>query len=120
MDPADSCEPHDADEVYVVVNDYRRNNWQPYLYRTTDGGESWVRLVLEGGEVTGHVLSVVQDPAVASLLFLGTEEGLFVSFDRARIGNVGNTMCLRSRCVTWSSIHGTGTWFWARLAERPT
>ena len=74
--------PHDADEVYVVVNDYRRNDWQPYLYRTTDGGESWVRLVLEGGEVTGHVLSVVQDPEVASLLFLGTEEGLFVSFDR--------------------------------------
>ena len=74
--------PHDADEVYVVVNDYRRNDWQPYLYRTTDAGESWVRLVLEGGEVTGHVLSVVQDPEVPSLLFLGTEEGLFVSFDR--------------------------------------
>ena len=82
MDPQIHVSPHDADEVYVVVNDYRRNNWQPYLHRTTDGGESWVRLVLEGGEVTGHVLSVVQDPAVASLLFLGTEEGLFVSFDR--------------------------------------
>ena len=74
--------PHDPDEVYVVVNDYRRNNWQPYLYRTTDGGSTWVRLVMEGGEVTGHALSVVQDPVEPSLLFLGTEEGLFVSFDR--------------------------------------
>lgn len=73
---------HDADEVYVVVNDYRRNNWNPYLYRTTDSGITWVRLVMEGGEVTGHALSVVQDPEEASLLFLGTEEGLFVSFDR--------------------------------------
>ena len=73
---------HDADEVYVVVNDYRRNNWNPYLYRTTDSGVTWVRLVMEGGEVTGHALSVVQDPEEASLLFLGTEEGLFVSFDR--------------------------------------
>ena len=73
---------HDADEVYVVVNDYRRNNWNPYLYRTTDSGKTWVRLVMRGGEVTGHALSVVQDPEEASLLFLGTEEGLFVSFDR--------------------------------------
>lgn len=74
--------PHDPDEVYVVVNDYRRNNWSPYLYRTTDSGKTWIRLVMEGGEVTGHALSVVQDPVEPSLLFLGTEEGLFVSFDR--------------------------------------
>ncbi len=73
---------HDPDEVYVVVNDYRRNNWQPYLYRTNDAGETWVRLVMDGGEVTGHCLSVTQDPVSPSLLFLGTEEGLFVSFDR--------------------------------------
>ena len=65
-----------------MVNDYRRNDWQPYLYRTTDGGETWVRLVLDGGEVSGHCLSVAQDPVASSLLFLGTEEGLFVSFDR--------------------------------------
>jgi hypothetical protein len=73
---------HDPDEVYVVVNDYRRNNWQPFLYRTNDAGDTWVRMVLEGGEVSGHALSVVQDPVAPSLLFLGTEEGLFVSFDR--------------------------------------
>lgn len=73
--------PHDPDEVFVVVNDYRRNNWQPYLYQTTDGGSTWVRLVLDGGEVTGHVLSVAQDPKAPALLFLGTENGLFVSFD---------------------------------------
>ena len=72
----------DPNEVYVVVNDYRRNDWQPYLYRTMDGGDTWVRLVLDGGEVTGHVLSVVQDPTEPNLLFLGTEEGLYVSFDR--------------------------------------
>ena len=38
---------HDPDEVYVVVNDYRRNNWQPYLYRTKDAGDTWVRLVMD-------------------------------------------------------------------------
>ena len=100
--------PHDADEVYVVVNDYRRNNWQPYLYRTTDGGESWVRLVLEGGEVTGHVLSVVQDQRWPRCCSWERRKGSSSASTGARIGNVGNTMCLRSRCVTWSSIHGIG------------
>ena len=55
VDPADSREPHDADEVYVVVNDYRRNNWQLYLYhhrwRGIVGGWS------SGGEVTGRAAS---------------------------------------------------------------
>ena len=73
--------PHDPDEVFVVVNNYRRNDWQPYLYQTTDAGNTWVRLVLDGGEVAGHVLSVVQDPVAPSLMFLGTEQGLYVSFD---------------------------------------
>ncbi|MGB1074885.1 MAG: WD40/YVTN/BNR-like repeat-containing protein [Flavobacteriales bacterium] len=73
--------PHNPDEVFVVVNNYRRNDWQPYLYQTTDAGETWVRLVLDGGEVSGHALSVVQDPVAPALLFLGTEEGLYISFD---------------------------------------
>ena len=31
---------HNPDEVYVVANNYRRNDWSPYLFRTTDGGKS--------------------------------------------------------------------------------
>lgn len=72
---------HNPDEVYVVANNYRRNDWSPYLYRTTDGGKSWKRLVY-GEDIPAHVLSVVQDPEVADLLFLGTEEGLHFSVDR--------------------------------------
>jgi photosystem II stability/assembly factor-like uncharacterized protein len=71
---------HNDQEVYVVVNDYRRNDWRPYLYRTTNGGDSWVRLVMEG-DVEGHVLCIVQDPVAPGLIFLGTEQGLYVSFD---------------------------------------
>jgi photosystem II stability/assembly factor-like uncharacterized protein len=69
---------HNPDEVFVVVNDYRRNNWAPMLYHTTDAGETWIRLTPES---PGHVLSIVQDPVAADLLFLGTETGLYVSFD---------------------------------------
>ncbi len=74
--------PHQPSEVYVVVNDYRRGDDQPYLYRTTDSGESWERLVLDGSGIQGHALCVAQDPVAESLLFLGTEGGLYVSFDR--------------------------------------
>ena len=72
---------HNPDEVYVVANNYRRNDWEPYLYRTTDGGKSWKRLVY-GEDVPAHAQCVVQDPEAADLLFLGTEEGLYFSVDR--------------------------------------
>ena len=72
--------PHSPDEVYVVANNYRRNDWQPYLYRTMDGGKSWKRLVY-GEDVPAHALCVVQDPEASDLLFLGTEEGLYFSVD---------------------------------------
>ncbi len=72
--------PHSPDEVYVVANNYRRNDWQPYLYRTMDGGKSWKRLVY-GEDVPAHALCVLQDPVASDLLFLGTEEGLYFSVD---------------------------------------
>ena len=67
-------------EAFVVVNDYRRNNWEPYLYHTTDYGRKWTRII-DASDVNGHVLCVVQDPVEPRLLFAGTENGLYVSFD---------------------------------------
>ncbi len=79
--PQIHASPHNADEAFVVVNDYRRNNWKPYLFHTEDGGKSWTQIVSEE-DVTGYCLSVIQDPVQPNLLFLGTEHGLFVSFDK--------------------------------------
>jgi len=73
--------PHSPEEVYVVANNYRRNDWAPYLYRTSDGGKSWKRLAYDE-DVPAHAQCVVQDPEAADLLFLGTEEGLYFSVDR--------------------------------------
>lgn len=69
-------------EAYVVIEDHRRNNWEPYVYRTTDWGAHWSKMV-EGDEVWGYALSIVQDPQVEDLFFLGTEFGLYVSIDGA-------------------------------------
>ncbi|MBL7941164.1 MAG: hypothetical protein JNM00_00250, partial [Flavobacteriales bacterium] len=71
---------HRPSEVFVVVNNYRQNDWKPYLFHSVDMGRTWRNLVSEN-EVNGHCLSVVQDPVQSSLLFLGTEHGLYVSFD---------------------------------------
>lgn len=71
---------HERGEVFVVVNDYRRNNFDPYLYHSKDTGKTWKRIA-NATSVDGYVRSVVQDPEVPDLLFLGTDHGLFFSFD---------------------------------------
>ena len=72
--------PHDPDEVYVVANNYRRNDWTPNLYRTRDGGAKWEQ-ILDEEDVLGHVQCVLQDPEVADLIWCGTEQGLWWSHD---------------------------------------
>lgn len=69
-----------AGEAFVVVNNYRRNDWKPYVFHTSDFGNTWTRIVDEK-KVSGHALSIVQDPVVPELLFLGTDYGLYFSID---------------------------------------
>ncbi len=70
-----------AGEAFVVVNNYRLNDWSAYLYHTTDFGDSWARLV-DDTDVTSFVTSITQDYKESKLLFLGTDAGLYISFDK--------------------------------------
>ena len=69
-----------AGEAFVVVNDYRRGDFKPYIFRTTDYGKSWTKL-LDQKKVAGYALCVLQDPTEPNLIFAGTEQGLWVSLD---------------------------------------
>jgi photosystem II stability/assembly factor-like uncharacterized protein len=71
---------HGAGEVFVVANDYRRGDFKPYIFRTTDYGRTWTRLIDEN-KVRGYALSVIQDPVEPNLIFVGTEHGLWISLD---------------------------------------
>ncbi|MFP8489261.1 WD40/YVTN/BNR-like repeat-containing protein [Gracilimonas sp. Q87] len=71
---------HNEGEAFAVINDYRRDNWTPYLLHTTNYGRSWNNIVSED-QVEGYSLSFVQDPVEPNLMFLGTEFGLYVSVD---------------------------------------
>jgi photosystem II stability/assembly factor-like uncharacterized protein len=69
-----------AGEAFIVVNNYRRDDWRPMVYFTADYGASFKRIVDEK-KVSGHALSIVQDPKEPNLLWLGTDYGLYVSID---------------------------------------
>ncbi len=71
---------HNAGEAFVVANDYRRGDFAAYIFRTTDYGNTWTRMV-DDKKVRGYALTVLQDPTEPNLIFVGTEHGLFISFD---------------------------------------
>lgn len=75
--------PHQAGKAYIAVYRYLLGDWEPYIYRTTDYGESWTRLTSgDNGIPADHPTRVVrEDPDREGLLYAGTEFGMFVSFD---------------------------------------
>ena len=71
---------YNAAEAFVVASDYRRGDFKPYVFRTRDFGKTWIRM-LNGSNIKGYALCVLQDPVEPNLIFAGTEHGLWVSFD---------------------------------------
>ena len=67
-------------EAILVANNYRRFDYTPYVYRTRDYGKTWTRIV-DQNDVISYALSIVEDPIEKNLLFLGTDDGLYVSTD---------------------------------------
>jgi photosystem II stability/assembly factor-like uncharacterized protein len=65
--------------AYIVLDDHRRSNFTPYVLATGDYGKTWKSLAT--AEIDGYCMVIREDPVDKSLLFLGTEFGLFVSFD---------------------------------------
>lgn len=74
---------HRAGKAYVVAYRYRYDDWAPYVYRTDDHGRTWTRIAdgTRGVPADWTSRSLVEDPLREGLLFLGTEFGLFASFD---------------------------------------
>ena len=79
----------EADAAYIVFDDHRRNNWKTYVFKVSDFGRKWTSLTrndpTEGtDQIWGYAHVIEQDPVKKELLFLGTEFGLWVSFDEGR------------------------------------
>jgi photosystem II stability/assembly factor-like uncharacterized protein len=72
--------PHDAGTAYIALDCHKLDDIKPYIYKTTDYGKSWTRLV-NGIADGAYVHAVREDPAQKELLYAGTETGIYVSFD---------------------------------------
>ncbi len=70
-------------EALLIANDYRRFNYTPYAYRTKDYGKTWERIV-DANDVESFTLSIVEDLIEPNLMFLGTDDGLYISVDAGK------------------------------------
>jgi photosystem II stability/assembly factor-like uncharacterized protein len=72
--------PRDVDTVFATLNNWQRGDYKPYIVKSTDRGRTWTNIT--GNLPAKHdVWSIIQDHVNASLLFAGTEFGVFVSVD---------------------------------------
>jgi photosystem II stability/assembly factor-like uncharacterized protein len=70
----------DAKTAYAAVNTMRLDDFKPYVYRTHDGGKTWT--LITNGIASGAIINVVrEDPKRKGLLFAGSEDQVWVSFD---------------------------------------
>ncbi|HEV2386036.1 MAG TPA: hypothetical protein VGS20_02160 [Candidatus Acidoferrales bacterium] len=72
--------PHDAGAAYLAVNRYKNGDLKPYAWKTGDYGKTWTSIAA-GIPEGSFVRAVREDPVRRGLLFAGTEEGIYVSFD---------------------------------------
>jgi len=75
-----SASHFDNDTAFASVSLFRIDDLHPYIYRTRDGGKTWQKIVAGLPDV-GPVDTVREDPVMQGLLFAGTENAVWVSFD---------------------------------------
>lgn len=71
----------DPGTAYAAFDRHTFGDMAPWVYRTSDFGKTWTRIVSPAQGVRGYAHVIKEDTVKASLLFLGTEMGLWISLD---------------------------------------
>ena len=72
---------HDADTVYVCVDNHKAGDFKPYLLKSEDRGKTWMSITADLPD--RHIVwRLVQDHVKPELLFVGTEFGVFFTIDQ--------------------------------------
>ncbi|HYN80668.1 MAG TPA: hypothetical protein VES88_04140 [Gemmatimonadaceae bacterium] len=73
---------YDAGSAYFIVDGHQENNRDPWIYRTKDFGKTW-KLIVTGipKSPLSYVHIIREDPVRRGLLYAGTENAMYVSFD---------------------------------------
>jgi photosystem II stability/assembly factor-like uncharacterized protein len=69
-----------AGTAYVAANRYQQDDFKPYVFRTDDYGESWTAITTGIGP-SDFARAIREDIKQPKLLYLGTEHGIYISFD---------------------------------------
>jgi photosystem II stability/assembly factor-like uncharacterized protein len=73
---------YDAGTAYITVDFHQMNNRDPFVYKTADYGKTWTSIT---NGIPHSMLSyahcIREDPVRKDLLYLGTENGMYISFD---------------------------------------
>jgi len=70
---------HDAQTAYIVKTGFQRDDFRPFIYKTTDFGETWISIA--GDLPEGIVYVIVEDRNNPDLLFIGKELGVWVTIE---------------------------------------
>lgn len=73
--------PHDPATAYIAVMRYKFMDLKPYIFKTTDYGNTWSKIVSGITDEHTFVRVVREDPKRKGLLYAGTETGLYISFN---------------------------------------
>ena len=71
----------DEATAYATFDRHTFGDMKPYAYKTTDYGKTWTSLQAQEAGVVGYAHVIKEDTVNPNLLFLGTELGLWISYD---------------------------------------
>jgi photosystem II stability/assembly factor-like uncharacterized protein len=71
---------HSPGTAYAVFDGHTYNDWNPYVYKTTDFGKTWTSIA-SIDQIYGFTRSIQEDYVNPDLLFLGTETGLYITLN---------------------------------------
>jgi len=73
---------HDTSTAYVTFTGFRRDDFSPYVYKTTDRGATWTSIA---SNLPDEAINVIrEDPINPNLLFVGTDKAVYASIDGGR------------------------------------
>ena len=74
-----SASLHDTATVYVSLNGYRWDDFNSYVFKSTNFGDAWIKI---GNDLPAEPINVVkEDPVNKNIIYVGTDNGLYVSIN---------------------------------------
>ena len=72
----------DAGTAFLTVDAHQENDRDPYVYRTTDFGKTWTKIVTGiPRTMLSYAKIIIEDPTRRGMLYLGTENAIYVSYN---------------------------------------